>query len=391
MRSQFCRKCNAWRGNLGLEPSIELYVEHLVEIFREVRRVLRKDGTVWLNLGDSYAGSNCGSNDYRPDGASLSKSDAKYKGQRPGLSGLKPKDLCMIPARVALALQADGWYLRSDIIWAKRNCMPESVTDRPTKSHEHVFLLTKSKRYYYDADAIREAKAPSTIQDTRGNSDGKRRNRGYPGNASVGGTNLGGPTNGRNKRDVWFLSTMPYSGAHFATFPPALVDICVKAGTSEKGACPICGAPWERIVKREGQQLGRERNRGGRTDGYTLPAQWENGQNPTTTTTIGWRPTCNHYPRTDEWQSIPRQDEDESDEAYQERIAPIIALRHELLVLWQPMETCSCLITDPFSGAATTGLVASRLGRDYVGIEMNMDYCKMGHQRIIDDAPLFNS
>jgi DNA modification methylase len=165
--SEFCRRCNAWRGELGLEPTPELYVKHIVEIFREVRRVLRKDGTLWLNLGDSYAGSNCGSNDYRPEGASLSKSGSKYRGQKPGLpTGLKPKDLVGIPWMVAFALRADGWWLRCDIIWHKPNPMPESVTDRPTKSHEYIFLLTKSDKYFYDAEAIYEPAAYDGRRDT---------------------------------------------------------------------------------------------------------------------------------------------------------------------------------------------------------------------------------
>lgn len=228
-----CAKCGAVRvdSQLGLEPTPDEYVANLVAVFREVRRVLRPDGVVFLNLGDSYAGSNCGSNDYRDNGASLSKNDAKYQGQKPGLpSGLKPKDLIGIPWRTAFALQADGWWLRQDIVWAKVNPMPESVIDRCTKSHEYLFLLSKSAHYYFDNEAIKE---PANIATQRSNpvnateaignmSTGDRRIN-YEKNRHVVST--------RNKRDVWFIATRPYKGAHFATFPPALVEPCIKAGS----------------------------------------------------------------------------------------------------------------------------------------------------------------
>jgi DNA modification methylase len=186
---------------------------------------------VWLNLGDSYAGSNCGSNDYRNNGASLSKNDAKYQGQKPGLSnGLKPKDLMGIPWRVAFALQADGWWLRQDIVWAKANPMPESVTDRCTRSHEYVFLLSKSAKYYYDAEAVKEPAnivtqrfKPVNATEAIGNMSTGDRRINYEKNRHIVAT--------RNKRDVWFIATHPYKGAHFATFPPALVEPCIKAGS----------------------------------------------------------------------------------------------------------------------------------------------------------------
>jgi hypothetical protein len=160
--------------------------------------------------------------------------------------GLKPKDLCGIPWRVAFALQADGWWLRSDIIWSKPNPMPESVTDRPTKAHEYLFLLTKSARYYYDADAVREGFESSDHSPrTSGiNPDNLGRN-----DRGTGRAFFGNPS-GRNRRTVWHIATAPYSGAHFATYPPALVEPCIKAGTSERGVCPECGAPWERVVEK---------------------------------------------------------------------------------------------------------------------------------------------
>jgi DNA modification methylase len=199
-------------GQIGLEHTPDEYVTRLVEVFREVRRVLRDDGTLWLNLGDSYAGSGAGggtSGDLAHHMTNIAMSNRPTTNK---LHGIKSKDLVGIPWRVAFALQADGWYLRSDIIWAKPNPMPESVTDRPTKSHEYVFLLSKSARYYYDADAIREGDtARASGNKTRVIADGS----------------------GRNARSVWTITTKPYAEAHFATFPPELPERCIKAGSQE--------------------------------------------------------------------------------------------------------------------------------------------------------------
>lgn len=262
-----CGKCGARRvdSQIGLEPTPEAYVEKLVAVFREVRRVLRADGVLFLNLGDSYAGSwgNHGRKaergGQRPVNGEMLQRFAKHTigcdmgddckcgagyAQRESNTGswvndhptLKPKDLIGIPWRAAFALQADGWYLRSDIIWAKPNPMPESVTDRPTKSHEYVFLLTKSARYWYDADAIREADS--------GQDHARTVLGGQPSLEPTGGlksphrglrTVRGRDGLGRNARTVWTITTQPYSGAHFATFPPELARRCVRAG------CPPLG------------------------------------------------------------------------------------------------------------------------------------------------------
>lgn len=229
-------------GQLGLEATPDAYVASMVAVFREVRRVLADDGTLWLNLGDSYAGSwgNQGRKDERGsqrpiNGPMIQSLVGQYPQKESNTGavpdGFKPKDLIGIPWRVAFALQADGWYLRSDIIWAKPNPMPESVTDRPTKAHEYVFLLSKSARYFYDAQAIAEPIAPATIRDKRSNADGLRRLRGFPGQASNGGTRLGSRDTS-NRRSVWTINTKPYKGAHFATFPPALVEPCIRAGSA---------------------------------------------------------------------------------------------------------------------------------------------------------------
>lgn len=214
-----CGKCGARRRDdqIGLEPDVYAYLARLVGVFDECRRVLRDDGTLWLNVGDSYASGKgtC----LNPGGGPKSYIQEKSRfpldrGSAMTLrkSGLKPKDLIGVPWRVALALQAAGWWLRSDIIWAKRAPMPESVVDRPTRSHEHVFLLSKSARYYYDAEAVKDP----------------------------------GKTGSRNLRDVWWLSPEPYQ-AHSATFPTEIPRRAISAGTSAYGCCPTCGAPWGRV------------------------------------------------------------------------------------------------------------------------------------------------
>lgn len=211
-------------GQLGLEATPEEYVANMVRLFREVRRVLRDDGTLWLNLGDSYSGSGKG-----PAGNLGAKHNERHLEHKTGgivPEGLKPKDLVGIPWRVAFALQEDGWWLRSDIIWAKPNPMPESVTDRPTRAHEYLFLLTKSQHYHYDHEAIKEPLVqPGAIVSS--GFGGYKKNGGdtYSGNKYDAGD-----LEGRNKRSVWTISTQSFKGAHFAVMPTTLADLCVRAG-----------------------------------------------------------------------------------------------------------------------------------------------------------------
>ena len=313
-------------GQIGLEQTPDAYVAELVAVFREVHRVLRDDGTLWLNLGDSYSsggGMHDGSSDNQPgvgasrvwrDGSGRADGILDERGQRNrnGIlsSGLAPKNLIGIPWRVAFALQADGWYLRQDIIWAKPNPMPESVTDRCTKAHEYIFMLSKSPRYYYDQAAIKEPMATSSIvrldQDVE-NQEGSNR---VPGKTNgtmkaVGKTDKQRghvrrhagfndrwdamtkeeQTSGvRNKRSVWTVATQPFKGSHFATFPPALIEPCILAGCPEGGT-----------------------------------------------------------------------------------------------------------VLDPFGGAGTTGLVADRLNRNAILIELNPEYAEMARQRIHGDAGMFSN
>jgi DNA modification methylase len=274
-QGQFCQLCGAWCGALGLEPTPDLYIAHLVMVFEEVRRVLKPDGVLWMNLGDCYA-TGAGKVGEHPGGAQGERWKG-YKGDRDGhegkhgyrvgpqtqpnrlpIPGLKAKDLVGVPWMAAFALRSAGWYLRSDVIWSKPNPMPESVTDRPTKAHEYIFLLSKSERYYYDAAAIREPYSASTLQQFE---------QGYDGQATkeYGGTWAQNPSDvkrrivdkqrghgrrhagfndrwdampkdeqcirGANKRSVWTVATRPYPDAHFATFPDTLIEPCILAGS----------------------------------------------------------------------------------------------------------------------------------------------------------------
>jgi len=328
-------------GQIGLEKTPAEYVSKMIEVFREVRRVLRKDGTLWLNLGDSYY-------NYRPgkgqalvkQTVSKTKQDLPDACPRQGnkLVGLKEKDLVGIPWMVAFALRADGWYLRSDIIWAKPNPMPESVTDRPTKAHEYVFLLTKTKRYFYDADAIREPHVRPLH--APGNKTHNGRLTASMGHFEEPDRVWGNPS-GRNKRSVWTIATKPFPEAHFAVYPPDLIEPCILAGTSPM-ACPYCGAPWKRVVEREPMEIKRS-GRGAALGKYGKTAASGTMIKPATSVTVGWRPTC----------------------------------------------TCEgndgsgrCIVLDPFVGSGTTLLVAQRLGRSGIGIELNPDYCAMASRRI---------
>ena len=428
-------------GMIGLEPTFDAHLENLVAVFREVRRVLRSDGTLWLNYGDAYAS---GSNRSVTDSASK---QATYGGNvvRKGATeyGLKPKDLMMMPARVAWALQADGWWLRSEIIWHKSNPMPESTRDRPASAHEKVFLLSKSgdtlfwthsrkhgvrtkpepdyywrnrkthvetdvappnwrelvdeddKRiwarinrwcghdYFYDSEAVRVPMADSSISRLAQNIDGqvgsKRAHEGRKSNGNmkaVGGKQRGHErrhdgfndrwdamtkdeqqSGGANLRNVWKIATHSFSEAHFATFPPALVEPCIKAGTSEHGVCGQCGAPWAREVVASGGTIGQawHDHKSDKISGHSQTkhslARVDIGQGKYARETIGWSASCNHD-------------------------AP----------------TVPATILDPFGGAGTVGLVADRFQRDAILIEISPDYAKMAQRRIEADAGgLFSS
>jgi DNA modification methylase len=339
-----------YENQIGLEPSIDAYVAALVGVFREVRRVLRDDGLVFLNLGDSYA------NDAKWGGSTGGKHVAALHGNT-GIgrnrkeTGLGPKQLLGVPWRVALALQADGWYLRSDMIWHKSNCMPESVRDRPTCAHEYVFVLAKRPRYFWDAAAVRQKFAPghhapgNRSRYDAGRPDGLtlRPDRGEGCNPS-----------GRNLRSVLTIPTSPFKGAHFAVMSARLAALCIRAGSSKRGCCPHCGSPWLRAVKRR-----RVATRPGvQSKVYAelpvhpdSPVRRHNGdvcgnRDPqhhcTETRTVGWAPSC----RCPEHTPVP------------------------------------CVCFDPFAGAGTTVLVATALGRHGVGCDLSHDYLLMARDRV---------
>jgi DNA modification methylase len=353
-------------------------VAALVAVFREVRRVLRDDGTVWLNLGDSYASSGIPGQQaptsrlgVGTDGSVRTsggipghnpKMATQTFGRAPTPLGCKPKDLLGIPWLVAFALRADGWYLRSEIIWHKPNPMPESVTDRPTKAHEQVFLLSKSARYFYDADAIREAH--TTADDPRNRADYEpSRGRVMPMPNGEGvqriGTNGAStcPEGGRNKRSVWTVATHPYAGAHFATFPPKLIEPCILAGCPER-ACGTCGAPWVRVVE-------------------TTSADNATNERVTHNGVPGLTPGSSH----DRVRALDGKNYQHVRHAT-DRFVP--SCTHDA-------DSAQGVVLDPFTGAGTTIMQVLRFNRSAIGVELSPEYAALARNRVLDDCPLHNS
>lgn len=348
-------------GQIGLEESPQAYITKLVEVFREARRVLKDDGTLWLNLGDSFASDMKGGGGSNQETMTISGSksyiiDGQHYGARKFNHGLKPKDLMMIPARVAIALQDDGWWIRSEIIWYKPNPMPESVTDRPTKAHEMIYLLTKSARYFYDNEAVREAaNNDSGFAKQRENCNSKK----YPHPEGVvlgrktdphGGLTQSGNEPTRNLRSVWNIATRPFSEAHFATFPLEIPLRCIKAGTSERGECPHCGKAWVRAVERE------------KSDGPTWEQRKANGDKS------GNRELNGVY--------------------LGEKSSPHLGTSIATTIGFTPQCQCPAhepvhqTVLDPFNGAATTGVAALLLNRNYIGLELNPDYLEISRKRL---------
>jgi DNA modification methylase len=352
---------------LGLEQDLAHYVGHLVHVFRSVRRVLRPEGTLWLNLGDGWASTG-------KRGASRDDFNARWNGSAEGgkageafhylpamnvPTGLQRKDLCGVPWRVAFALQADGWLLRSEVIWAKKNCMPDPTEDRPTRSHETVFQLAKRLDYFHDGFAIRE---DHTMKPQRRPNGHKRRRPGvllpehtFSGTARDDPGVDGHPA-GRNARSVWEISTTPFKEAHFAVMPVELAQRCVLACTSERGVCPACGAPHVRVVERAKlEDAAREHSKFG--DGHVMA---ENRRRHVSL----------------------------AGDAYQEQRDD----RPPFTVRWDAGCACAAgdpvpaTVLDPFSGAATTAVAALRAGRSFVGVECNEAYADMSRKRLTRDA-----
>jgi DNA modification methylase len=387
----FCA-CGAWLGELGLEPTPELYVAHVVEVFREVYRVLRKDGTLWLNVGDTYVtgagrvGEKPGSAYGKHAANGVTGSMPETQPNRMPIAGLPAKNLALIPQRLALALQQDGWIVRGDDIWFKQFGMPESATDRPSTKHEHILMLVKEPRYFFDMEAVREAPSPNTKRDKRNPKDAPRKERDQNGPANRGGhegRNLGSVWTFRQNTARWgycepcdfYVEGAAYLGLeivkertpdgmeivrrlcphcrtwtgwaeHFATFPVALPERCILASTSAKGACADCGAPWRRITEkshhgRDGRDRGgvgaqHRRESIGRTEVRRRPFQ-----EGVVYHTRGWQPTCDC-----------------------------------------DADVVPCVVLDPFSGSGSTGVAALGQGRHYVGVELNGRYARLSQRRI---------
>lgn len=344
-------------GQIGLEDSVEEYIDKMVVVFHEVRRILRPDGTLWLNLGDTYASYN--SHDNKKFGNEVfnknrpSREHCKIPKKKIP-AGFKTGDLMGIPWRVALALQANGWYLRSDVIWNKPNCMPESVKNRPTKSHEYVFLLSKSPQYYYDYVAIQEPVKESSLKRYRYSMEGSTPGNAYPNENrdKPHNFNLGEDSKYKNKRSVWTIPSVAYKGPHFATFPLKLVDVCLKAGTSENGCCPTCGAPHARIVNQTfvPQQDVKDPGKLAKGSNKGLDASCSWGDHPrgsTITKTIGWKSTC----------SCPAGD------------------------------PTPCIVLDPFAGSGTVGKWCRHNNRDCILIELNGNYKPQIDDSIMASVP----
>jgi DNA modification methylase len=492
-----CRKCGAWRGELGLEPTPEMFVEHLVLVYEEVKRVLRPDGTAWVNLGDSYYSprypGGVGENSTINGQESHEQLRIAKRAQRGGLrgnlgyehngpemphrsaalQGYKPKDIIGIPWMVAFALRKAGWWLRQDVIWQKPNPMPESTTDRCTKSHEYLFMLSPSERYFFDQEAIKEevsenahprkaagAAAPKhgakaaehgsgirsnvsfaeatsdmvdrrnkrsvwTVEDDSADLLGARppeRERPPWGRRSANKGELAGKRAGapdmpqsfraireqRNKRSVWTVPTQPYADAHFATFPPSLIEPCVLAGTSERGCCPQCAAPFERITApsdRYLEALGRSfhdhENDGSAGMMQHRGANYQNdmrsnlGLHQKEVETLGWYPTCRcgklhklpKYPRSPRLpKTITAEEKDAARKEWRARCAAITVQRRELCKVAASLPVKPAVVLDHFGGAGTTGMVADRFGRDAVLIEFNPGYAVMSAERLRKDG-----
>jgi len=296
---------------IGQEKTPDGYINNLIEIFREVKRVLRNDSVLWVNISDTY----------------------------------KNNQLMGIPWKLAFSLQSDGWLLIQDIIWAKNNCLPESVTRRCTRSHEYMFLFAKSKTYYYDNEAIKE---PSTSSDNRVRDRETTKLNNVPGRTRMNGLKNNNYAT-RNKRDVWHINNVPYPGSHSACFPPSLIEPCIKAGTSEYGVCSQCGAPYTRKIKKEkgcdGSKYGERvvNSTGGAISGgiYNSTLGSSNGKLIGKSSTIGWEPAC----------------------SCNSDISPATVL-------------------DPFGGSGTVGEVCNQLNRNAILIELNPEYKPLIIERI---------
>lgn len=306
--------CGGWVTGA---PCGKCFICHVTAAAQEVRRVLRPDGTFWVNIGDCYNGSGGAGGDYAPGGRRAGQ--PKYAGRR--ARGLKQKDLIGIPWRVAFSLQAAGWWLRSEVIWEKPNRLPDPANDRPSVSHEQIFMFTKSAHYFYDWWAVKE----EFVETADARIDALRPDNG-----------------GRRRRSVWRIPTQMFTGGHFATFPIALPEICIRASSSARGCCPVCGSPWARKLV-VAKQIARQWSPANK-DGSPYTGKDKSMQNEYQD--AGFFPTCQHTE-----QPIP------------------------------------CRVFDPFIGSGTTIIAARRNGRSGFGVDLSPEYLRLAAGRIEKDAP----
>ena len=353
-----CARCGAKRidRQMGLEQTPQEYIQKMVELFREIRRVLRDDGVAFVNIGDSYSSGGRGSSDHHRQKIGSKTAQAQVLGPRSAPDGMGPKNLMLIPFRFAIALQDDGWIVRSDIIWHKPNAMPESVEDRPTTAHEHIFLLSKSPKYFYDADSIREPQTGNTHSRGNGSSpkeipqhDGMVKSNHSFNSSMTAYTEVPG---GRNKRSVWTVATESNSFAHFAMFPQALIEPMILAGCPAK-VCAKCGEPWRRVTENgltaHDGKTDSAYAKGSSANRLALLRQSarERGEEYTSgKRTLGWKPSCNCNADVD-----------------------------------------AGIVFDPFMGSGTTALVARRLGRHWIGCDLNPDYVSLANDRLTQSDP----
>jgi DNA modification methylase len=412
-------------GQMGLEPTLTEYIDKMVAVFREVRRVLREDAVCVLNMGDAYAhNGTCGGSS--PDGPRKPREANAEAQERMNFrvpQGLKPKDLCGVPWHLAFAMQADGWYLRSAFPWVKRSAMPESCTDRATSALEYIFVFAKSGRYYWDAEAVRQPGSPATLEREKYTrvlaEDGPQSVRHDHESFSGGTRNL------RNS-DLWFQSieaplglvglddelvglnvtSEPSSLKHYAMFPTRLVEPFILAGTSKRGCCPKCGNPWKGMVERgelmadaPGYKPRGNTHRGGDlVKNAMTPAGTRQGapNHHYLTRNLGWRPGC----KCSGLAVIPDQPTRPGDKQAKER--PELLLQWgramaewgrmwaDLKPRYDAIETATCRVLDPFSGMGTVGVVCLRLGRDFTGIELSPEYVAQARKRLSQVAPLLH-
>lgn len=432
---RICGKCGAWFGALGCEPTPFMYVEHVVELMRGVRRVLRDDGTVWMEIGDTYLTHPAGlTGAKRWKASTLSKNRDMAGAEQAGVMdkrqpGIREGNLALVPHRVAIALQEDGWIIKQDDVWSRPNPMPESTKKRPTRSHSYVFLLAKEPGWFYDNQAVRQPQTGNAH--ARGNGrvrkplaeagSGTRYNASY--NAAM--VDQPPPEAGRNLLSVWQIPTQAFPGKHYATFPLRIPEIAISNGTSERGCCPECGAPWERVTATQVLPPSDRVN----NLPFDHPSTTNQGEGATTlrnevrALTVGWTPSCAHFPdpcdkcgtawahrtilRRVSTQNVRVRDAKYGDlgskSGWRRTVAEAVAEEYEdehwensqkLVEADVSWPGCSCrplvpaVVLDPFAGSGTTLLVARTLYRRSIGLELSPFYVDMCRRRLAEETTL---